>query len=279
MLKKLQTVLALSFMASYASAGTTVLGTASVRGNMRVDGYTVRGDATVFNGSVVETADASASLRMGHGVDITMSKSSRGTIYRDHFVLQRGASELTAPASFQLEANGLRVSSAAPNTVGVVTVTPQNAVEIATLSGSFAVRDGEGLLLSNVLPGRPLTFAMQTEASTSPQFISTVGLLDYQNGQYYFTTDDNVKYVLTGTDQLQKFVGDKVVVTGMFNSAAPPAGTAGTIAVKTIYVNPGGPGGGITKKGKWLIVATALGGAGTVGWVIYDAEQNPPVSR
>jgi hypothetical protein len=277
MLKKLQAVLALLCTATYASAGTSVLGTVSARGNMRVDGYAVQGDATVFNGSVVETSDASASLRMGHGVDLTMSKNSRGTVYPDHFVLQGGESELNAPGSFQLEARGLHVAASKPNSVGIVRLMSKDSVEVAALAGSLEVRDGQGLLLSNVLPGRPLTFAMQAQASTAPYAVSTVGMLDSENGHYYLTTAENMKYELTGAD-LQKFVGDKVVVSGTLNTAAQSAGTAGTITVKTIEVNPGGPGVGMTKAGKWMIIGTAMGGAGAVAWVVYDAEQ-PQASR
>lgn len=271
MLKKIQAVLALFCMASYAFAGTAVLGTASVRGDMRVDGNAVRGDATVFDGSVVETGDASAKLRMGHGVDITMSRSSRGTIYRDRFVLQRGESEMTASGAFELEANGLHVWANKPNSVAIVGLTPKNTVQVAALAGSLEVRDGQGILLSNVLPGRPLSFAMQAQANTSPYSVSTVGMLDSQNGQYYLTTDENVKYLVTGQD-FQKFLGDKVVITGMLQPAAQAAGTAGTIAVKTIQIN--GPYN--KKTGMWMIVGTALGGAGAVAWVIYDANQNGP---
>ena len=277
MLMKVQAVLALLCMATYASAGTTVLGTVSARGNLRVDGYAVQGDATIFNGSVVETSDASANLRMGHGVIITLSKNSLGTVYPDHFELQGGESELNAPGSFQLEAHGLHVAARKADSVGVVSVTSKNSIQVAALAGSFEVRDGHGLLLSNVLPGKPLSFAMQAEGSTAPYSVSTVGLLDIENGRYYLTTDENVKYELTGAD-IQKFVGDKVVVTGTLNPAAQSGGTAGTITVKTIEVNPGGPGGGVTKKGKWVILGTALGGAGAVAWVIYDAEQ-PQASR
>ena len=277
MFRKLQAVLALFCIATYASAGTTVLGTASVRGNMLVDGYAVRSDATLFNGSVVETSDASATLRMRHGVDITLSQSSRGTVYGDHFVLQRGQTEMNASGSYQVEANGLRLAAGTPNSVGIVTLTPKNTVQVAALSGSFQVRDGQGLLLSNVLPGRPLTFAIQAEASGAPYNISTIGLLDFENGHYYLTTDENVKYELVGND-LQKFVGDKVIITGTLSPGAPSSGTSGTVTVKAVEVNPGGPGGGITKTGKWLIIGTAIGGAGAVGWVIHDAEQNP-VSR
>jgi hypothetical protein len=195
---------------------------------------------------------------------------------QDRFVLQRGESELTTSGSFEVEAKGLHVTAGKPNSVGIVSLTPRNAVQVSALAGSFEVRDGEGLLLSNVIPGRPLSFAMQTQANASPYYVSTVGLLDFQDGHFFLTTDENVKYELTGLD-MHKFVGDKVVITGELNPAAQPAGTAGTITVKTININPGGQGVGMTKTGKWMIIGTSLGGAGAVAWVIYDAEQ-PPAS-
>ena len=285
MSRKLQAALALLCMTTYAAAGTTVLGTASARGDMRVDGYTVQGDATVFDGSVVETQNASAVLRVAHGVAITLSKSSRGTVYRNRFVLQGGETEVAAPGSYALEANGLHVTAGQPHSVGLVALTHKNAVEVAALSGSFEVRDGQGLLLSNVLPGRALSFALQSSTTqpgiVAPYFASTVGMVSVENGHYYLTSDQNIKYELVGND-LQGFVGDKVVVSGTLqpaSQAAPqPGQMAGTISVKTIQLN--GPGGaGPSKAHKWIIAAIAAGGAGEVAWVIYDAEQPPhPIS-
>src|ERR1035438_2849300 len=120
MLRKLQVAAVMSCMLSYAAAGTVSIGTASARGDMRVDSYTVKGNATLFDGSVVETGQATADLRLNKGTEITMSTGSRGTLYRDHLVLQRGESELAANSSFQLEANGFRVTPSEPNSRGVV---------------------------------------------------------------------------------------------------------------------------------------------------------------
>ena len=53
MLKKLQAVIVLLCMISYAEAGTVSIGTASVRGDMRVDSYTVNGNATLFDLSLI----------------------------------------------------------------------------------------------------------------------------------------------------------------------------------------------------------------------------------
>jgi len=91
-------------------------GTASARGDLNVDSNLIKGNATLFNGSVVETGQATADLRLGKGTRFTMATASRGTIYSDHLVLQQGQSELTASSSaFQLEANGLRVTANEPN--------------------------------------------------------------------------------------------------------------------------------------------------------------------
>lgn len=290
MFSKLQAAVVVLCATTYAAAGTTVLGTASARGAMRVDGYAVQGDATVFNGSVVQTQAASAQLRVAHGVDITLSKSSRGTVYGNRFVLQRGETEISAPGSFALEANGLHVTSAKPHSVGVVALTHKNQVEVSALSGGFEVRDGHGLLLSEVIPGQPLAFAKQTQVATNqteaapsqtptdiaPQFLSIAGMLSSENGHFYLTSDRGVKFELTGKGRFQNYVGDKVFVRGQFQPTALAGGAVGTISVKTIEINGGGTT--FTKKDAWIITGAALAGAGTVGFVVHNALK-PPASR
>ena len=92
MIDKLKVLVVVLCMLSYAEAGTVSIGTASARGDMRVDNNMVTDSATLFEGSVVETGQASADLHLGAGTEITMASSSRGTLYRDHLVLQQGAS-------------------------------------------------------------------------------------------------------------------------------------------------------------------------------------------
>jgi hypothetical protein len=58
LIRKLQVVMAVLCMLSNAAAGTVSIGTASARGDMRVDSYMVKGNATLFDGSVVETGEA-----------------------------------------------------------------------------------------------------------------------------------------------------------------------------------------------------------------------------
>ena len=281
MFKKLQVAAILLCMLSYAAAGTVSIGTASARGDMRVDSYLVKGNATLFDGSVVETGQATANLRLNKGTEITMSTASRGTLHSDRLVLQQGESELAASSSFQLEANGLRVTPNEPNSRGVVSLKAGNTVEVASLNGSFGVTTDHGVLLANVRPGRVVSFAMQ--AGANPANFSGVGLVSFDNGTYYLTTNENVKYVLTCKDS-RKFVGDKVVVSGTLQGGTPgQAGGAGTmLCVKTMDINGGGGGGGggMSTTTKWIIAGVIVGGGVGVGIAIADRNQGTtPISK
>ncbi len=280
MFKKLQVAAILLCMLSYAAAGTVSIGTASARGDMRVDSYLVKGNATLFDGSVVETGQATANLRLNKGTEITMSTASRGTLHSDRLVLQQGESELAASSSFQLEANGLRVTPNEPNSRGVVSLKAGNTVEVASLNGSFGVTTDHGVLLANVRPGRVVSFAMQ--AGANPANFSGVGLVSFDNGTYYLTTNENVKYVLTCKDS-RKFVGDKVVVSGTLQGGTPgQAGGAGTmLCVKTMDINGGGGGGGgMSTTTKWIIAGVIIGAGVGVGVAIADRNQSSsPISQ
>ena len=270
MFKKLQVAAILLCMLSNATAGTVSIGTASARGDMRVDNYVVKGNATLFEGSEVVTSEATANLRLSKGAEITLSTASRGTLHSDSLLLQQGESELTASNSFLLEANGFRVTPNEPKSHGVVSLKAGNTVEVASLSGSFGVKTKSGVLLANVGPGRVVSFAMQTGAN--PTTFSGVGLVSFENGTYYLTTDEDVKYVLTCKDSHQ-FIGDKVQVSGTLQGGTPgQTGGAGTmLCVKTMVVNGEG---GMSKLTKWLIAGAIVGGGVGIGVALANRNKS-----
>ncbi len=272
MFKKLQAIAILFCFLSYAEAGTVSIGTASARGDMRVDNYAVKGNATLFDGSVVETSQASADLRLNKGVEITMSADSRGTLYSDHIVLQQGQSELSSSRSFQLQASGLHIVSSAPHSRGVVSMKPGNTVEVASLDGSFGVSNDRGIMLANILPGHSFSFAMQA-AGGSDEF-SGVGLVSFDNGTYYLTTDSNVKYILTCKDP-HSYVGDKVIVVGTLQGGSTDHNGA-RICVKTMDVN--GPSS-MSSRTKWIIAGFAIAGAGAGAGIALSNQGSTSASR
>src|SRR6202051_831344 len=102
MISKLPVIAIMLFACSYAVAGSTAIGTVSARGDIRIDGDSVKGNATLFDGTVVETGQATAALRLARGVEIKLAIGSRSTLYRDRIVLQRGASEFAPSSPFSL---------------------------------------------------------------------------------------------------------------------------------------------------------------------------------
>ena len=265
MLKKLQAWTVLLCMISYAEAGTVSIGTASVRGDMRVDSYTVNGNATLFDGSVVETGQATADLRLNKGTEITLATSSRGTLYSNRLVLQQGEGELTSGSSFQLQANGLHVTPSQPNSDGVVSLKPGNTVEVAALTGSFGVTNDQGVLLASVHPGMPLSFAMQ--AGGAPAAFTASGKISEVNGHFYLTdAKTGTKYEVTGNN-LAKVVGHTVTVSGTATTSA-----AGATAIAVTSVSGLVAGVTITTA---VIVGVSVAAATGLAVGIHEATKKP----
>lgn len=283
MLRKLQALAVLSCMLSYAAAGTASIGTASARGDLRVDSYTVKGNATLFEGSVVETGQATADLRLNKGTEITMSTGSRGTLHSDRLVLQQGEGELSANSSFKIEASGLQVTPSEPNSRGVVSLKAGNRVEVAALNGSFGVTNDHGILLGSVRPGRAISFAMSAagrdNASDNPSSFSATGVISCENGHYFIATDMDPKtgvetrYELTGKD-LKRYVGKKVEVVGVLVPGAIGAGGAtGVVSLSTIGIVGAGAISGTTL----LIIGGVAVAAGVgIGLGVYYSNQSTP---
>lgn len=283
MLKKLVTILVLACMVPYTSAGAVPIGTASARGDLRVDSYLVKGNATLFDGSVVETGQATADLRLGKGAEITMATGSRGTLYRNRLVLQQGESQLATSSSFQLEANGLRVTPTQPNSRGIVALRPGNTVEVAALNGSFGVANAQGILLASVRPGQALSFAMQ-EGTMSRSF-SGMGMVSLENGHFYISVDGTgEKYEITGKN-LKKYVGKKILLTGTVEPGAAQAGGATpVVSVHSVNINcadaelQNGKNVIGTKK-SLLILGAVLVPVAAIGFAVASNQSSSPASR
>jgi hypothetical protein len=111
----------------------------------------------------------------------------------------------------------------------------------------------------------------------NPTLFSGVGIVNFENGQYYLETGENVKYLLTCKD-LKKYVGDKVFVNATLQpSSAQTGGVTSTLCVKSIQMNVGG---GMSQETKWIIAGVAVGGGVAIVVGIIEATQpKTPVSR
>ena len=273
----------------YAQGDTVSIGTASARGDMRVNSYPVNGNATLFDGSVIETGQATADVRLAHGVEITLSTASRSTLFRDHIELQQGKTEIAGPKSFQVEANGLRVTPNTANSRGVVSIKSATIVEVAALAGGFGITDAKGTLLATVRPGQGASLDLgrvqDSHLTANAEPVSGEGVVETEGG-HYFVNVDGLKYEIVGED-FKQYVGTKVALKG----SMPDGGS--TIMVSSLGVDGGGSdknGGAVEAASSanflgisgrsWLLIGAIVVAAGGWSYGIYEANQSPtPASR
>ena len=265
-------------MLSNAAAGSVSIGTASARGDIRVDSHQVENNATLFNGSMVETGQASADLRLGKGTEITMSRETTGMVYSDHLVLQHGQGELAASGAFHFEANGLHVTPLSSGSRGLVSVPDGKTVEVAALTGSFGIVDPDGKILGNVVPGKALHFqlASATDSTTGTTFTGTGPIAKDAQGNYFlYDTNDGSKFYQITCDDVGKLVGKYVTLTGTVVTGATPAG--GAIEVVCVS-NIKYPGGYWSSATGWVVTGVVVAAGTGLAVGVYEATK-PAASR
>jgi hypothetical protein len=94
-----------------------------------------------------------------------MGASSSGTLFSDHMVLNRGEAQLNSSGAYQVVAQGLHVASTGTKSSAIVAVLNDNSVEVAAISGEFAVKGANGQMLANIVPGKPHVFPAMGAAS------------------------------------------------------------------------------------------------------------------
>jgi len=176
MFSKSYLVAGLFLAASSLALASTSIGTASARGDMRIDGYAVNGNATLFDGTAVQTAQSTATLRLQKGTQIRLGTDSQGTLFHDHMILQQGKTELSTSEKYQVDASTFHVTAMDANTRGVVTITDLGTIQVAALAGSFKVTDQSGQVLATVNHGTSQTFSSGAGAGSQDQIGTNAGL-------------------------------------------------------------------------------------------------------
>lgn len=143
-----------ALVAAGCYAAPPTIGTLSVKGVARVDQGQVRGNATLFEGSVVETS-APAQMRLSNGALLGLDGNARGRVFADRVELHQGVAALSG-AGFPVSALGMKV---VPETGGKALFNvEQGILEVSPLAGAVQVFDSTGALLARVQPGESLSF-------------------------------------------------------------------------------------------------------------------------
>src|SRR5215470_5742458 len=175
------------------------IGTARSNGEFRVDGALIRGNSTLFEGNVVETADSRSVVQLS-GTQVTVLPESRVTIYHDRTVLQKG-SLLTSAGRLEVDAAGLRIAPSAGNSSIQVELPAAGRVAVAARDGGAEVRNQSGVLVASLRTGMALAFEPQ---AATPQTVQINGVLQTIDGKFFLTDEtSHVTSEIQGVDLVQ----------------------------------------------------------------------------
>jgi hypothetical protein len=265
MLVKLQSAISLFTCGCLVSAAASPssIGFVVTNGQAQVDGSAVRGNSTLFQGSVVEAGNGTSDLMFSGGSNLLLQSGSAVKVYREYAVLEHGVAIQRRTHGYALVADGLKVSSLSPQGAVVVGLKDKSHLEVAAQGGPAEVRTAGGNLLARLEPGKALSFSIQvsqqnpsptpseqtppsppagqTSPSTTMQ-LTLHGMLHKDHaGRYghYLITDlaTNVVYELQGPD-LEDFVGASVEVTGTIFDTPPAGGASKVMSVSDIHQMP-----------------------------------------
>src|SRR5690348_4619151 len=92
-----------------SSAAPPSVGMVRSTGDFKMDGSIIRGNTTVFDGSLIETAAARSTLDLADA-EVTLAPDSRAQVYRERVVLEKGAGLVRGAERQVIEAAMLKVS-------------------------------------------------------------------------------------------------------------------------------------------------------------------------
>ena len=167
-------VLATTSVIFGSPAATPAIGMAVANGSFQVDRMRVSGNASLFDGSVIETASSSSQIQLNSGQRLRLSSETRAQIYRNKLVLESGFGQMETAPGFEVEARTLRISAVSPGSVALIRIAGNRKVMVAAVRGAIRVTNAAGLLVANVPAGSSLDFEPpQPAAGAGPQTTGT----------------------------------------------------------------------------------------------------------
>jgi hypothetical protein len=204
-------------------AGTSGIGVAAANGTFMLDSSKVTGNATIFEGNALETSGAASMLRLNSGVRIKLDADTRGRVYHDRALLERGSGTFELGNSFQVQAGALRISGATESTASSARIGFRGVktVQIAALQGSVRVQNLFGVVVANVPAGEAFEFTAPAANHENDEYVSKMTGRVRREGAKYFLEDEisKVQVELRG-DLVPRHAGQRVVVNGVMRAGA-----------------------------------------------------------
>lgn len=237
----------------FSAAAPGVIGIAMSDGPILLDNARTAGNATIFDGSILETESAMAQVEIKGGARVRFAANSRGRLFSDHVDLEKGSARIRV---FAAKANGLTVRAE-----GVATLSLQDEnVEVAALEGNVRVFSASGVNVANLPPGRILSLRTQ-DAGANPLSVMTGCVTKSEGG---FRLNDDLTGLTVQLDGAKVRAGHIFRVTGSL--VADPRSPIPTLHITNVSEVAGSCGTG-----------TSAPVAGTLGTGLASAAKIDPV--
>ena len=223
----MKTILSAIFTAAVACAAAPPIGMVTASGHFTLQGSQVWGNATLFDGAVVETGPASSQLALRSGVKVQLGPGSRAQVFSDRLLLERGAGQVS----------GLLIRGQQPDARVRIGLGPR--IEVAALAGVARVIGAADVTLASIPAGRSMLFAPQAGQGAS---FTRAGCLLYKDNHFILQDDNTQEVVELNGQDLAANVGNRIEVTGTA-SAARPAVTTATSVMNVTALSPRSQGG------------------------------------
>jgi len=256
------TAVILCTLTPYLLASGPVIGLVMANGSFQMDRSTIRGNASLLDGSTLETGKAASRLELNNGVHVKLAPESRARVYAARTVLEQGTGELQSSAGYPIEARGLSISPAEANSVAQVRLDGAKTVQVAALSGAVRVTNAQGVVVGNLVAGMGVAFSPQAGA---PSSTTASGCLLKKADKFILVEQTtNVTLEVQGSG-LASELGNRIQITGVAAATAPTvSGASQVVTVST--VNRVARGGcASVAKAVGAVAGTAAAAAGAAG--------------
>jgi hypothetical protein len=210
------------FISAIAIAASPGIGIVTASGHFTLDKAQVWGNATVFDGSVIETGAASSEISLRSGAKLQLARDSRARISFGRVVMEKGIGQISAPESFEVNAANLRI-----HTDGRLRIDVTDSVQIASLAGSARVSSASGVALAAIPAGRTMNFSQEAANGT----VTRTGCLLFKDNHFILQDENTQEVVELAGQNFAPQIGNRVEITGAASSAKP------AVSIATLLVN------------------------------------------
>lgn len=158
---------ALTANLSVVSAASPAIGVVFSSGNVLINNTTTMGNASLFDGSTVETNAAGSRLSLKNGAAVQLSSESRGKVFANRMVLEKGVIQFKSAGKYGVEARSLQITGTDANSSAQISIHGA-AVQVASLTGHMRVANSTGVTVATIAPGMAFDFTPQDQGASAP---------------------------------------------------------------------------------------------------------------